>query len=284
MPGGKCAANLDDEQFVAAARCGSMSMRIGGLPLQLGIGGLAEASFPQKTDSQIQTLAIGEQFSVVWNNAVFYGQHPLVGKVIARLVRERQATAPASIVRGDGSTGAVSFFPAVNRNFLFFEIEVPRIGARYTSDDPIVNSAKIGQVPPYGAVYKLEQPVTFRSSGKGLFNRLPITIETCSIKLVELSNVKLTLSKVAESESALIFSAEACNQTTEADIQVAWMLWPNEGEGQEIWGLRTLGRRPQNFRFAVPKAILHDQKWLAVAITKPFHTEAAQVTRLPLLV
>jgi hypothetical protein len=284
MPGGMCAAGFRPPDFQAAARCGRLAVRVAGIPMSIGIGGFAEAQFPERTDEELQALSAGDRFEVQWERAVFFGRHPLLGKIIARLKPRDREGEQKGFVESSQTIGAQSFFPAMNRNVLNFSIELPRFGLRLDGQDPIINSAEILRIPPYGHVYDLEKPVRFASTSNGVLSRLfGTTIETCSIKLVELSNLKVRLVERDRTDSSVRFDVALTNETSEEQIQVAWMVWPNDDGAEAVNDTIDLTRRTTNISFAVPSAVLREQRWFAVAITKPFTTEAAHASEFPLL-
>lgn len=279
MPGGVCAKQVAAD-FRAAARCGSVMASLLGIRFSVPLGGFAEAYFPEKSDEELRALAPGETFGVVWERAVFYGYHWILGKVVARLGPGAKAASSASYVQGNSTSGAVSFFPALNRNFLQFTLHIPRFGLYLESKDPVINSAEISELPPYGATYKLERPVRYKPKNAGPFaGMLATTIETCEVKLVELANLKVTLKESSRTASEISFIASVKNDTTEAKISVSWLIWPEESGAEDIKGSLDLSRVAETFTFSVPVAVLREQRWLAVAISKPFTTDAAQIDR-----
>jgi hypothetical protein len=279
MPGGIC-AKLVDTEFRAAARCSSVSTTFLGMRFRIPLGGFAEATFPDRSDAELRSLAPGDRFSVAWERAVFFGRHPFLGEVVARLEPGTSTAPPQSFVQGKSGLGAGSFFPALNRNYLRFTLQIPRFGLLLESRDPIINSAQITQVPPYGSTYKLERPVRYSPKGAGpLTGILSTTIETCDVKLVELANLKVTFQEVGRTSSEVKFEAKVTNETTEPNITISWMVWPDERGAEDIKGSLDLDRKPHAFKFRVPIAVLREQRWLALAIAEPFTTDAAQIER-----
>jgi hypothetical protein len=281
MPGGICASTLMDLDFKPAARCGLLGIRMLGLPMQVSLGGFAEAYFPERSNEMLASLAPDDIFRVVWDRAVFHGKHWLLGSITARLAASQQALDALSTVTGGQALGGQAFFPAVNRNYFAFEVAIPRFGLRLRSVEPIVNSAAITAIPPYGAIYQLEKPVRFQPVSGGLIRVLSATIEQCSIKLVELSHIRASLSELSAGRVETVFEISLWNDTSESDIQLAWLVWPDD-ELEAVNGVLNLNRTEARIRVAVPTPALRTQRWFAVAIAQPFHTEAAQIVRFPL--
>ncbi len=282
MPGGICAASFFDKEFVAAARCGFLILRVMGISTNVSLGGFAEAYFPEKSNDELHNLRAGEQITVVWERAVFHGRHPLLGTITARLRPVQQLSAQPSIVESVSPRSEHSFYPAKNRNSLVFSIHIPRFGLHLVSTDPIVNSSIISQIPPYGSIYELEKPVRFSPVSGKFKNLLAVDVEKCAIKLVELSNIKVTLSEIRRNADNVTYRADLMNETTEDSIQLSWMVWPEAETTSSPSGTITLDRFSSNIVFDVPKSLLTEQRWFAAAIAAPFHTDAAEIAKFPI--
>lgn len=282
MPGGKCSVNFTDFAFEPAARCGAVVIRFAGIPLNVALGGFAEAYFPTRSSEQLGMLQAGDEFEVIWERAVFHGRHSFLGEITARLRPGERAMAGRSRVTSNARLDGHSFFPATNRNFLSFEIFVPRFGLHLTSDSPVINQAQIQRIPPYGAVYTLETPVRFTATSGWLSRVFSLDVEECSIKLVELSNLKVSITEVARSAQDATFELRMHNQTSEDSIQVAWMVWPEE-DAESAHGITDLGRSEAKSTVVIALSTLRSQRWIAVAIARPFHTEAAHAAPFPLV-
>ncbi|MEM7480265.1 MAG: hypothetical protein AAF481_03745 [Acidobacteriota bacterium] len=111
--------------------------------------GTGEVSDLTATTKQIQ-----------WEETSFRGFHPLTGPVHIDLDTERTSLGR---VQSHDPTG-LKFFPADAEIRFFFRVQVPNFGWDLTHDDPIVvASPGIQAIPPVGAVFKLQEPVQFRS-------------------------------------------------------------------------------------------------------------------------
>ena len=180
-----------------------------------------------------------------------------------------------------------SFFPALNRNSFNFEIRIPRFGLILTSDSPVVNQATISAIPPLHTEYRLEKRVAFGATRtrKSLSSRLlgDITLETCTVKLMELRNIKIELVVVRRTESEVEIKATVVNQTTENNISVTWLVYPRPSEigRDDLMGSIDLSRAPRTMRFRVPRLVLTTDHWLAISISKPFTTNAAMAAKIP---
>jgi hypothetical protein len=285
MPGGICALSNDPE-FTPAVRCSLLSLRIWGFRREVSLGGYAEASFPTLTQEGIATLTSGQDIPVSWTSAVFRGHDFILGPVIARLDPHNTNALPSrsSVISATQPASGTSFFPAVNRNYLSFIISLPRFRLSFRSDQPIVNEATITRIPPYGSVYTLSRPVQFRSPARvaGLFSVSP-TVETCSVKLLELENIDIELRQRPASGPMSDFDVTLTNRTSEENIQVSWMIWPEPEELSDLGGVVDLDRTPVSFLLSIKSMQLNTQRWIAIAITKPFTTDAAGIARLPIL-
>jgi hypothetical protein len=132
-------------------------------------------------------------------------------------------------------------------------------------------------------VYTLERPVRFRSvSSRGPRQFLSAIVEKCSVKLVELRNIRVELVETARSQSDVSFRATLSNDTSEDVLGLAWMVWPEDGGADRLKGTVTLSRATTDLQFSAPREVLKQQRWLALAITQPFTTDGAQAARLPL--
>lgn len=283
MPAGRCAATVDPD-FSAAARCLLLQIRVAGVPRTLSLGGFAQANFPEKSTAELDLLRAGESFSVVWEDAVFHGHDWLLGPVTARLVPQRHKGLTSSLVRSLTQPPSTNFFPAENRNYLVFRFSLPRFRIEFDSQEPIVNSARIDRIPPFGATYALEAPVRYRPRSTMLPNWLlpQATVEKCAVKLVELKNIKTTIVLETRDSSEARFSFELKNETTEDQISISWMLWPYV-DRDDCRGAVSLPRQEVRFSRSFPVEVFAVQRWFAVAISSPFQTDAASIERFPVL-
>lgn len=278
MPGGICALSVDPD-FIYAARCSSLIIRAFGHSREVAMGGFAHAVFPQYDTQEIQTLSRSDSVIVRWEEAVFRGRDTVLGDVIAKLNKSKLLALPESNIVSNGDLLSSGFFPAENVNYLPFQIALPRFGVKMVSDVPVVNRAIINEVPPYGSIYKLSSSVKFSNEG-GLFP-LRVSLEQCSVRLVELRNIKLDIEKTNSGDGYASYSATISNETTEDSIQVAWVIWPQKEDDADVGGVIDLHRAPKLIEFELPLSMLDEIRWVAVAICRPFETEAAASVRIP---
>jgi hypothetical protein len=282
VPGGICAASVDP-LAASAPRCSILSVNIFGLRRSLSLGGFAEANFPDVPQDELNNVQSEGPIKVAWERAVFRGRDWLLGDVVARLNPVKQARQNASLVTSNRRALGDDFFPATNRNYLSFDLYLPRFGFVLESDDPIINQATILKIPPFGSVYSLERPVEFRGARNGVTSRFAsATIEKCSVKLVELRNIDVGLVETGRDNSFVTFEASFLNRTTESEIEISWMVWPEDDGADEVFDIVRLGARPVRQQIKISTPILSIQRWLAIAICRPFHTDAASITRFPI--
>lgn len=300
MPGGVCAKAIGMLEE-SAVRCAEVQVDIFGVKRRVYLGGVAKAGFPDLTQAQMGALLPGQALRVQWEAAVFHGNDGLLGPVTATLRNPDTVGAiPASEVRSLAATPADAagappegFFPAVSRNFFQWRFHLPRFGLVMDSQAPLINEATIDQIPPYRSVYQLVQPVELRSvrarSGRlaravtALRGRSPtVVLESCRVKLMELAGVHLELRLVEEHVHSATFEMAVKNETTEPKVQLTWMVWPTPEDAVDgAMGVLRLDREPVTKRFSLPRDIFYRPRWLALAISEPFETEAAQAARFP---
>ena len=282
MPGGICAKERGD--FQAAVRCGALQIRCLGIRRQVALGGVAEAYFPDRDQAGMDRLRPRDTVRVVWEKAVFHGADSFLGRITARLLPARTGEMPASLISSLSQVPGGSFFPAISRNYLMFQITVPRFNLVFESKEPVVNSARIDKLPPYGAVYSLEGQVRFQAvAGSGWWRHLlkTITIEKCEIKLVELQNIRIRIEVINQSREVVTFRLNFLNETSESNIGVAWLVWPEPVSSAGTSGVIDLARDEKSIVAEMNRDIFASPRWLAVSITEPFATDAAMVARFP---
>lgn len=262
-------------------RCAGLTVSAFGIRRTVALGGVANAEFPGTSDDDMARLQPPQELEVEWQAAEFYGHDPLFGRVFVVLSTGRGSVASVSRNAGD------EFFPAINVNKLDFKLLLPRFGVELHSELPIVNRATIDRIPPFDAVYKMDAPVEYRVSRRwrGLLSRLAprtVKVEKCKVKLMELENLDVALEPVDESGGEASFDMSITNRTSEPRVRVTWMVWPMpENHRFTCAGSVALDREPHSVRLSVPREILADERWVAVALTEPFHTDAAQAARFP---
>lgn len=290
MPGGICALNTMLNE--SAVRCAEVVLSVSGIRMTANLGGVAKASFPTKSTEELAELAAPDEFSVQWESAVFHGEHPILGKVTARLVDDVPTTGQASFVRSavlDAPAAAGAFYPALNRNLLPFQIEVPRLGLVFRSSEPIVNSAMIDQIPPIGAIYQIENRPRFLAARTLSTNILAaaspsIVVESCRVKLMELEGLRVELLLSRQDTESASFAMTVENHSSEETVRVTWMVWPEPEEGlHSASGSLRVGRQPVTVTLKLPRNIFYHPRWMALAIAEPFETDGAQAALFPAL-
>lgn len=261
------------------------------------LGGMAEATFPGIEERPLSSLQPGEFFTVQWRAAFFSGHHPVLGPVHATLRPQNAAPNPgfgevASLAPQSGNTGSQpgdEFFPALNKNTFMFRVTLPRLSLVLDSASPVVNQATIQNIPPVGAEYQMVQPVEFaanraRSASLTGLAGGTFKLETCRVKIMELKGISASLSLVSESDDKATFALRLVNESTEDNVDVTWLIWPRPEEptrGSE--GAASLTRKPKTVRFTVARDIFFKQRFIAIAISRPFETDGAFVTAFPAL-
>jgi hypothetical protein len=255
------------------------------MSFSVGVGGMAIASFPGNEAVHPEALAKNTNVPLVWDSAIFYGEHWLLGPIVVKLPTHTAAPSATGVVR---SLQTETFFPALNRNTFNFQIELPRLGVLFTSKDPMVNEAQIQSIPPFQAEYKLVQPLKYTATAaqrRTLFATIAgdIVLETCTVKLMELKNIQVVIKSAQRtSENDIIFEAEFLNQTTEENITVTWLLWPQPAPPDSVIGSIKLDRTAKHLQFTVPEKLFNVPRALAVALSEPFETDAATAVQLVL--
>jgi hypothetical protein len=264
-------------------RCSSLTVSAFGIRRTVAMGGVANATFPGTSEEELSQLRSSQKLDVEWQAAEFFGRDLLLGPLFA--VLSTGTGSVTSLAEGE----ADPYFPAINANELNFKLLLPRFGVELTSQAAVVNRAQINRIPPYDAIYELDRPVHYRVSrrSRGLLARLApsaVKLETCKVKLMELKNLHVELKPLGESEGQVSFELSIINQTTESSVRVTWMVWPMPEKFRiSCAGSLALDRSPRNLRISLPREVLAEERWIAVALTEPFHTDAAQAAELPRL-
>lgn len=278
----RCGQKLGVLQF-GGPRCAALTVSSFGIRRTVALGGVANATFPGTSDEELARLRPSQELDVEWQAAEFYGRDLLLGPLFA--VLSTGAGSVTSLAADDADT----FFPATNVNELRFKLLLPRFGIELTSQAAVVNSAQIDRIPPYDAVYELSEPVHYRVSRRrrGLVSRLApstVKLETCKVKLMELKNLDVKLEPLGQSDREASFELSMTNRTSESSVRVTWMVWPMPERHRLVCaGSLALGRAPDSVRISLPREALAEERWIAVAMTEPFHTDAAQAAKLPQL-
>lgn len=141
---------------------------------------------------------------VRWDRLNFYATHPLMGPIRLKIDSQRSGGRVHSRKSGRVKDTDLWFskgldlpddgyFPAVNENRLFFNLEVPRFGLLYRNETPVVNGAIIDQIPPDNIEYELHSPVRFKS---GSPMAPAITLENCRMAMALLERVGVEVSRM----------------------------------------------------------------------------------------
>lgn len=295
----KCASALTAIAGESAARCAEVVVAFGGVRRTVYMGGVALADFPEVHGVPTDALAPGQSFAVRWSAAVFHGRDSVLGPLTATLRQANsELVASTGIVRSlasvaeSGNDGNPSFFPAINRNSFFWRLVSPRLGLVFDSSEALENEATIHQIPPVGSVYQLVRPVTFTSvrSRAGILGRTlstvmtspKIVLESCRVKLMELAGLEVSVDLENEFTHSAQFRLRITNRTAETNVTVTWMVWPPPEEGLEsAMGVLRLGTQPKAISITLPRDIFYRQRWVAVSLSEPFDTNAAQATEFP---
>jgi hypothetical protein len=296
MPGGICANSAAPNEFARerAVRCAEVVVRAMGVRRTIFLGGVAKSHFPERTAEQLLALNAGDAFSVVWQSAYFYGVDSVLGGVSVSLRQDGTfAAAPASMVRSLAKPHAVggapddgSFFPATNTNHFMFRMHVPRLGAVFDSQQSLRNTATIHAIPPVGSVYELDEPVRFERNRARSSRRSTVAgslvLESCRVKLMELGNLKVEVRLLGETSTSARFAFTMLNESTEDRVTATWLVWPRPEEpipGAE--GVVEMDRGAVEFEATLPRDLFYRRRWLAVSLTRPFDTDAAQAVVFP---
>lgn len=278
----RCGQIVGTLQF-GGPRCSSLTVSVLGIRRTIPLGGVANATFPGTSEEEMGQLQPPQRLEVEWQAAEFYGQDTFLGPLFAVLSKGTGSIVSLSQDAGD------AYFPATNVNQLHFKLILPRFGIELSSKVPVVNRAQINRIPPYDAVYELDGPVEYRVSRRrrGPLSWLApraVKLETCKVKLMELKNLDVELRPVDQSKREASFDLSMTNRTTEPRVRVTWMVWPIPEDYRLLCaGSVALDREPHSIRISLPREVLVEERWIAVALTEPFHTDAAQAAKLPQL-
>lgn len=277
-------AQAPEKIGAGSPRCGRVQLRAHGVPFTVNVAGVAKATFPGNENVDVAGLSTSSDIRLTWEDAVFYGKHWLLGPIFITLPKGGAAgfAAAAGSIRSQ-STSAL--FPALNRNEFPFQIHLPRLGSRFSSDQPVINEAVITEIPPLRTEYHLVTPVRYRQTQASTSIFSPITgdvvLEECAVKLLELRDIHVTVGIIERSAENITFEAELQNETPENKITVTWLVWPRSGlEPEEAIGSVNLARRSVRFRFAASLETLSDERWLAIALARPFKSNASAAAKL----
>ncbi len=150
--------------FCCGNRIAQIQLRRGPFRLSANLAGTYDTTIVDSDgrDLGARELEAGMSPSIQWTQATFVGHHRLLGPL-------RVDLAPGRPSLGDFDQPAAQkgFFPARNRNELYFRIAAPRFGRVYENETALVNEAAIDAVPPIGSVYELAEPVRFSNPKQG---------------------------------------------------------------------------------------------------------------------
>ena len=141
---------------------------------------------------------------VRWDRLNFFGYHSFLGPVRIKMntlnsggrvhsIASDRISQTALWFKNDHAFQPDGYFPAVNENRLYFELEIPRFKLAYRNHDPVINGAVIDQVPPDNIEYELKEPVRFKSSSALAPN---LTLENCRMAMAILRNVSVEVEKL----------------------------------------------------------------------------------------
>ena len=119
-------------------------------------------------------------------------------------------------------------------------------------------------------------------AGKIYLQPMFFKIEKCNIKLLEIKNIQLTYNVISETDNDVSFDFTAVNNTSEPEIEVTWMVWNRfQIDVDDLIGSIRMKKTPVKFSVVIPKKILNTDRWIALSLSQPFRTDAAQSLRLP---
>jgi hypothetical protein len=249
------------------------------------LGGVAKAAFAELPDQASLNTAPGTSLDVQWQEVFFIGYDPVIGPVQVELQQPGAAGAAISTVQAvaeSDTIGTRSFFPARNVNRFWFEIQAPRFGVAYRSSGVLENEATITSIPPWKTVYTLRNgPIRFQRTAqrRSLLSYVAapeIQIEECRVKLMELENIDVDLSFVRRKGDFVTFQAVVTNKSTEENVGISWIVWPRPEETHDqSAGVARIGRQSIDIEITLSRDIFYKERWLAIAVTEPFETDAA---------
>lgn len=293
MPGGRCAAV--NQPFGGYSRAAMVELNVRGITKTLHFGGVAEAHFPDRTDDELRNLKPAEEFGLVWSDAAFFAQDPVLGPVRAQLLRGAGAPSTSGNVRSLASEDpnaalaaeGSDFFPAVNTNQLHFEFLIPRLQLNFRSINAIVNSATIKQIPPYGSVYRLVQPAKLvrQANSSRLMSALAgqTEIQTCNVKLHIAGGIELTILEVNDGPNSVQISLRAKNVTQCPTVTASWMIWPRPGPSftHPVGAIDLPLGKEVRFVVSAERDMFFEPKWIVLSGARPFEVDASAAVQVP---
>lgn len=284
-----CEASDTPMSGVGVARAAEVQVSVSGMSRKVVMGGFALAEFPDKNPEEMRNLAAGEHVNLIWKQAHFVGTDPLLGIIEASLRNDLSSgglVSSSSALLADGAVGG-SFFPAINRNEFHFQLRLPRLGMTMKSDEPIVNSARIEQIPPVGSIYQLERAVKFSRDAQ-LSSVLSVVmpsveITSCNVRLHVAEGIDLRIVSHEDDGSRVTFTVEAVNRTGSDKLGATWMIWPPPpSQAEQPKGTISMdGVNPQRFTFSADRDIFYQARWIAASASFPFEKSASAAVAVP---
>jgi len=296
MPPGICAATFASGfPFGGYSRVAELTVEIMGMERQLHMAGMAVARFPDRSDDQLRALPTGDEFRVIWDDAIFVGHDWLLGDITAEIPKEQFSRAAIGTIRSVASPPATrtfgaeegeGFFPAINENHFFFDLRIPRLGIVMSSPAPIVNSSQIRKIPPFGSIYQLSDEVSYKSDlqRSGLLGQVSpkVVIKTCNVRLQIEGGIKCELELLGEGETTARYRVKLQNVSGSDELKATLAIWPRPEEEVNGWIKPiTLGRNVTTHDFEIPRDIFFRSRWLVAIGAKPFDEDALTAVRFP---
>lgn len=207
-----------------------------------------------------EELSPDSTLTIRWTGGGFFARHWLLGEIVMEaLAGERGSEAastgtvrPVAREEAEGRFTAKTFFPARNENELWFRIRVPRFGLVFENEEPVVNEAEITQVPPVGSVYKLREPVLFRSQR---WQRLKLRIAACVVQTLAEEHLEAAVIEIRREGDDMIVEAEVRNTSPVDRVAVLWAVTAvSGGETARAHGRERLKRQPKRIRIRLAGA------------------------------
>lgn len=244
----RCPAGcVNGEDFI---RGGVIKAKALGLPIHLLAGGFMETKvIDRRTRSPIRhrDLSSATELEIIWTKCKFLARHLVLGDIHVELDEQRGPSRgtviPAARRRGGDQPG---FYPAHNRNELYFAIRIPRLGAIYRSKAPIVNEAQIDAIPPIGVPYPLARPVAYAPNRRCLPS---LEIVSCVVRMMNEERLQLTTEHASVTAGFGRVDVRIDNTSGRSPVQVFWHVKTPDGiTARPQEGLLSLGRQPARVR------------------------------------
>lgn len=184
---------------------------------------------PPRTSDAGRDLPVDTVLRVRWEKLTFDGHDAIFGPIKINMVTQSSTGRVYSLAnperRGfgdwlvDGETSSGGFFPAVNENRLYFNVEIPRFALRLVNSDPVENGALIGAIPPKGIEYRLKDPVDFHGPR---YLPLKVRLGNCRMAMTVLNDVRLEVTDFRRSvELQSRLNVRVTNESSAETVRLA---------------------------------------------------------------